>query len=141
MTKHIYQHASCVSIHGKGVLLLGEAGAGKSDLALRLIHAGAVLIADDQVIITHVDEQLLASCPEKITGLIEARGIGLLTLPYQQNVPLALAVKLVERKAVLRLPEPTFFDCFGLKVPLLSLHAFDESVCAKIFLYPALQHT
>ncbi|MFO0389993.1 MAG: HPr kinase/phosphorylase [Alphaproteobacteria bacterium] len=135
MPKHIYQHASCVSIDGQGVLLLGKSGAGKSDLALRLIHAGAMLVADDQVMITLANGQLLASSPEKIIGLIEARGVGLLTLHHRQNVPLVLAVKLVERKAVSRLPEPTFFDCFDLQVPLLSLHAFDDSVCAKIFLY------
>ncbi len=135
MQKQSYHHASCVSVDGKGILLLSESGAGKSDLALRLIHAGAVLVSDDQVILMQKGNTLLASPPEKIAGLIEARGIGLLTMPYQQDIPLALVVQLVERKAVSRLPEPAFFDCFGVQVPLLSLHAFDESVCAKIFLY------
>ena len=41
-------HASCVAIGGKGVLLLGDSGAGKSDLALRLIDEGARLVADDR---------------------------------------------------------------------------------------------
>ena len=35
-------------IGGKGVLLLGASGAGKSDLALRLIDGGAKLVADDR---------------------------------------------------------------------------------------------
>jgi HPr kinase/phosphorylase len=40
-------HASCISIDGSAVLLRGSAGSGKSDLALRLVDAGALLVADD----------------------------------------------------------------------------------------------
>lgn len=130
-----YHHASCVCINGKGVLILGESGAGKSDLALRLIHSGAVLVADDQVKLAEKNGQLLASCHERIQGRIEARGVGILTVPHVQDVPLSLAIQLVERDHVQRLPDAAFFDCFGVQVPLLSLHAFDMSVSAKIFLY------
>ena len=42
-------HGSAIAIHGKGVLLLGPSGSGKSDLALRLIDRGAKLICDDVV--------------------------------------------------------------------------------------------
>jgi len=42
-------HASCVRIRGKGVLLLGASGAGKSDLALEMIDGGAKLVADDRM--------------------------------------------------------------------------------------------
>ena len=47
-------------------------------------------------------------------------------------VPLALAVQLVARDAVERLPEPAFFDCLDHKLPLHSLYAFDASTPAKI---------
>ncbi|MBT7294587.1 MAG: serine/threonine protein kinase, partial [Rhodospirillaceae bacterium] len=43
-------HATCIALAGKGVLLRGFSGAGKSDLALRLIDGGAKLVADDQVL-------------------------------------------------------------------------------------------
>ena len=39
--------ATCVALQGVGILLRGPSGAGKSDLALRLIDAGASLVADD----------------------------------------------------------------------------------------------
>jgi len=45
-------HASCVAVEGRGVLLRGAPGAGKSDLALRLIEGGADLVSDDQVVLT-----------------------------------------------------------------------------------------
>ena len=44
-------HASCVAMGGHGVLLLGASGAGKSDLALRLIDEGAQLVADDRTLL------------------------------------------------------------------------------------------
>lgn len=125
-------HASCVAVQEKGVLLMGESGSGKSDVALRLIDAGAQLVSDDQV---HVDVReglLFAWPPVQLEGLLEARGVGILHLPYRKKAPLLLAVRLVPREAVERLPEPAFFDCLGVKLPLLSLHAFDHSVCAKI---------
>jgi len=132
MTSAILVHASCVCIGGKGVLLLGESGSGKSDLALRLIDGGATLVADDQVRVSLSDGQLSASAPDTIRGMIEARGIGILSVDYEDNIPLALAVKLVAREAVERLPETAFWSCHGMQLPLLSLHAFDKSTPAKI---------
>ena len=128
-------YAACVAIGGKGVLLLGKFGSGKSDLALRLIDTGASLVADDQVEITLKKNALFASPPHTLRGLIEARGVGILPMPYQREAKLALAVRLVPRPKVERLPEPEFFDCLGGALPLLSLHAFDASTPSKIRLY------
>lgn len=125
-------HASCVSLDGKGVLLFGPPGSGKSDLALRLIDSGGVLVADDQVFITAQTDALIASPPEQIAGLLEMRGVGIFQMGYVPHVPLVLAVQLVARTAVERMPPSEFWGCLGLTVPLLSLHAFDSSICAKI---------
>jgi serine kinase of HPr protein (carbohydrate metabolism regulator) len=131
----LFLHAGCVSIDGAGVLLLGDSGSGKSDLALRLIDAGAQLVSDDQVRLRTQNTELLASPPEKIAGLLEARGVGILTLPYASSAIVKLAVRLVPRPQVERLPEPAFFDCLGCQLPLLSLNAFDASTVAKIRYY------
>ncbi len=134
-------HATCVEVAGKGILLLGDSGSGKSDLALRLIDSGAVLVADDQVEVFFEAGQLWASPAPRLAGLIEARCVGILTLPYKEKSPLVLALQLVGRENVERLPEPQFFDCEEGQLPLLSLHAFDHSTVAKIRLYLSQEMT
>lgn len=74
-------HATCVAHHGRGLLILGGSGTGKSTLALQMIALGAELIADDRVVLAREGEGLIASCPPALTNMIEARGIGILNVP------------------------------------------------------------
>ena len=69
-------HASAVALDGRGVLITGAAGSGKSSLALTLMAYGAVLISDDQTELSRVGDTIWARAPETISGLIEARGAG-----------------------------------------------------------------
>jgi len=124
--------ASCVALEGSGVLLLGESGSGKSDLALRLIHAGAVLVADDQVMVEDVIGKLRASCAPHILGLLELRGIGILTLPYQKSAPLTMVVQLTPRESIERLPAVQNYDCLGHSIPLIYVDAHDASAAARV---------
>ena len=128
-------HASCIAINHTAILLLGESGSGKSDLALRLIDSGAVLVGDDQIVLRKEGNSLLAAPAPRLEGLLEVRGVGIVTLPYIQNIPLALAVNLVAPHETERMPKPQFFDCLAVQVPLLSLHAFEQSTPAKIRLF------
>ncbi len=128
-------HATCVHLPQGAVLLLGPSGSGKSDMALRLIDSGAQLVADDRVNLIARGGLLLARCPEPIMGKIEIRGMGIFTLPHIQDVPVKLAVNLDSSITPERLPDPTFFDCLGLQVSLVSLSAFEGSSCAKIRLF------
>ncbi len=93
-------HASCVSRDGDAVLVVGPPGSGKSDLVLRLLSRGFELVADDQVDI--VDG--IASCPAALAGLLEARGLGIVRLPYRNAARVALIVELGGRGE--RLPMP-----------------------------------
>ena len=85
-----------------GVLLLGESGAGKSDLALRLIAMGAKLVGDDRTELFAENDQLFARAPANIEGLLEVRGVGIVALPSAAKARVALAVTLERPKT--RLP-------------------------------------
>lgn len=125
-------HATAVAIDGRAVLLRGPPGAGKSDLALRLIDGGARLVADDQVELQRVGDHVLVSPPEVIAGLIEVRGIGILRVDAVKAAALALLVDLVPWAQVERLPESRCEEVLGLAVPVIALAAFDASAAAKL---------
>lgn len=89
-------HASAVVEAGRGLLVLGPSGSGKSALALELIALGAELIADDVVRVATAGGALFAEAagPAARSGLIEARGIGLLRLPVVQRAEIRLVIDL-----------------------------------------------
>ena len=97
-------HASCIALDGRGVLLLGPSGSGKSDLALRLIDAGARLVADDQSELSRRGDVLVVRAPATIFGLIEARGLGILRLDALGEASVALIAELVPADRIERMP-------------------------------------
>jgi serine kinase of HPr protein (carbohydrate metabolism regulator) len=119
-----------VAIGGRGVLIAGASGAGKSDLAMRLIDRGAALVADDYVSLRVEGGQVIASAPEAIAGMIELRGVGLLTLPYLAQAPVALVVDLDLTPE--RLPDPDTRDCCGIPIPAIGLNALEPSAAIKV---------
>ncbi len=125
-------HASCVDINHKGILLLGPSGSGKSDISLRLINLGGVLVSDDQVELQSRNGFLQASPPATIRGLLEVRGIGIIKIPFCSVSLIHLAVKLVPSQEVERMPEKQFYKILGHQIPLLSLCAFESSTPEKI---------
>ncbi|WP_116090518.1 HPr kinase/phosphorylase [Sphingomonas crusticola] len=132
-------HASCVAIDGRGILLTGLSGSGKSDLALRLIDRGATLIGDDGIVVEARDGRLHARAGPHIDGQLEIRGLGIVALPSAPEAPLALAVALDQ-------PVPRMADEFlpvrvleGLTLPVIALAPFESSAPVKVekalFLY------
>ena len=129
-------HASCVAVDGVGVMLRGPSGSGKSDLALRLIDGGAMLVADDWVQLSPGDGdeagQLTATAPPAIAGLIEVRGLGPLPAPSVASAPVALVVDLKSGEEIERLPDPATCTYLGCRLPLLSLDPFRASAPAAL---------
>jgi len=130
-TSSLLLHGSAVSLGGKGVLLLGSSGRGKSDLALQMIDRGAVLIADDQVRICREDNCLIAEAPKTLAGLIEIRGVGILRLPHVRN-RLDLAVDLDLDGEEARLPDPQSVSWCGLDLRQIQINGRCASAVAKI---------
>ena len=125
-------HASCVALEGKAVLLRGAPGAGKSDLALRLIEGGARLVADDQVALASSGETLFAAPPASIAGLLEVRGIGIVSMEFATQCPVHLVVDLVQPDAVERMPEAATVELCGHRIAYASLVPFEASAPAKV---------
>lgn len=73
-------HGVMIHYRDKGIFISGEAGVGKSSLALELIHHGAKLIADDVVDFSVDNDQLLALCPKLLSGLLHTRELGLMDI-------------------------------------------------------------
>ncbi len=125
-------HGTSVALEGGGLLLRGPSGSGKSDLALRLIDAGARLVADDQTELRLAGGGIEMRAPAAIAGKMEARGLGILRVPTVPGAPLSLVVELVAPERIERLPEPEFCTLLGLSVPLLRLAPFEASAPAKL---------
>ncbi|PRY19865.1 Hpr(Ser) kinase/phosphatase [Aliiruegeria haliotis] len=111
-------HASTVALGDGGLLILGPSGAGKSSLALDLIALGAELVADDRTHVRTSNGELVATAPESIAGRIEARHVGLLTIPFRTNVPLALAIDLGQPEPE-RLPPRRTTEILGVPLTML----------------------
>jgi serine kinase of HPr protein (carbohydrate metabolism regulator) len=94
-------HATGLVVGGQGVLLRGPSGAGKSMLALALLDRAetrgdaALLVSDDRVEIEADDARLFMLAPERIAGLIELRGRGIVRRPYAERAPVDLVVDLI----------------------------------------------
>ncbi len=119
----------------RGVLILGESGAGKSDLALRCLDYGFALVADDRTLVWACEGALYGRAPESLAGLLEVRGLGVLAEPALDYCRIALAVRCAPTE---RTPDPAFENYVGLKVPALNLAPLESSAPAK--LRRALQH-
>lgn len=126
-------HASTVALEGRAVLIAGISGAGKSDLALQLIDRGFTLVADDQTIVQKRGERLHASAPPTIRGKLEIRGLGIVTMPVIEDVPVALVVELASD--IQRYPSDARDRVIcGISVPLISVDAKTASAPSKVSL-------
>jgi serine kinase of HPr protein (carbohydrate metabolism regulator) len=125
-------HASCIAVDGVGVLIRGPSGSGKSDLALRLIDAGAVLVCDDYCELSIVAGRLIARAPDAISGQLEVRGFGIVRLRHLPSAPISLVVDLAAEKAIERMPEEGDAMIQGVRVPHLMLDPRSASAAARV---------
>jgi HPr kinase/phosphorylase len=134
-------HGTCVAFGRRAVLLRGEPGAGKSDLAFRFLalaphdETRPMLVADDQVwVASDENSALIASPPPTLAGKIELRGIGIVEMPFLRQAALHLVCDLVDAKDVPRMaPEPwERTEIAGIALPALKLAPFEASAPLKL---------
>jgi serine kinase of HPr protein (carbohydrate metabolism regulator) len=138
-------YGTCVALGPIAAILEGPSGSGKSDLALRFIHGAPpelapALVSDDQVRLALHGGRLIANPPTEIAGLLEVRGVGIVSLPFRANAEVRLLVRLVEQPEVPRMPPspPLMQNLFGVDVPVRLLAPFEPSAHLKLRL--ALQN-
>jgi serine kinase of HPr protein (carbohydrate metabolism regulator) len=117
-------HATCIVVGEAGILIRGEAGAGKSGLARAIMDAArgagrfGRLVSDDRTRIARRHGRLVAQVVPSIAGRIEARGVGILAVAYEPSAVVRLVVDLTKAEPP-RLPTPedqTIVLC-GVVVP------------------------
>ncbi len=111
-------HASCVVVKGRGLLIVGTSGTGKSALALQMMALGADLVADDRVDLRLERGKVIAMAIQNISGLVEARGIGLLRAIAAGPAAVHYVVDLDQNEDA-RLPEPITIQLLRQTVLLL----------------------
>ncbi len=71
-------HGVFLNIYGKGVIIKGDSGIGKSEIALELVKRGHLLVADDAVELYQIGQQIIGKSPAVLQNLLEIRGIGVI---------------------------------------------------------------
>ena len=126
-------HASCVALDGRAVLITGISGSGKSDLSLRLIDRGFILVSDDQTIVRKSGEKLIATAPATIAGKLEIRGVGIVEMETVKDVQVVLIVELTSD--IQRMPDDSRErPVLEVKLPLISVDATTASAASKVAL-------
>jgi len=112
--------ATCVALSGRGMLIEGPPGSGKSSLALALIDRGARLVGDDGVSLEVRSGQLLASPAPLTAGMLEVRNLGIVPFPPASEIPVAL-VLLLDREAPRFIEQAEQVVRRGVSLPMIRL--------------------
>ncbi|MEJ2408409.1 MAG: HPr kinase/phosphatase C-terminal domain-containing protein [Novosphingobium sp.] len=133
----VVRQAGCIAIGGRGILIEGSPGTGKSSLALALIDRGAELVGDDGVLMAAEQGRLIARPHPRTRGLMEVRNLGLLLFPCRDSVPVALVIRL-DPDAPRYVETADTIKIGGVPLPLIRIWPSDHPPAIKAEL--ALRH-
>ncbi|HIY90657.1 MAG TPA: HPr(Ser) kinase/phosphatase [Candidatus Merdibacter merdipullorum] len=86
LAKSVSVHGELLIIYGTGVMICGESGMGKSEIALELIKRGHQLVADDRVDCYRIHNHLVGRSPQLLEGMLELRGVGVINIARMYGV-------------------------------------------------------
>jgi len=123
LAPHVTRHGVLVDVYGVGILLTGESGVGKSEVALELVRRGHQLCADDVVDICRVaDDRLIGECPEMVRHFMEIRGIGIIDIRAMYGVGSVVLSKSIDMVVHMeKWDEKKEYDRLGLKEETVSI--------------------
>ena len=128
----ITRHGVMLEIYGEGVMITGDSGIGKSEVAMELIMRGHRLVADDAVELRHISNQLIGTAPEVIRHYLELRGVGVIDVrqlfgmrAIKVETPLDLVIhferwddnKFYDRLGI----EDHFTEILGVQIPIVTI--------------------
>lgn len=129
----ITRHGVLMNIYGQGVLILGDSGIGKSELAIELVKRGHRLVADDAVELRKVsNRQIMGTAPENIRHFIELRGIGIVNVARVFGVGAVKESESLDLVVQLEAWDPTknyqrtgleseYYEILGVNIPSTSI--------------------
>lgn len=132
MTSKATLHATSVVFCGRGLLICGPSGSGKSDLALRIMDAGGSLIADDYTDVVVDGGKVMAAAPAATAGMMEVRGVGLLKVPAIRTARIDMVLECVKPESVERMPDKEMHMIEDVPLPKWRINPFESSAVAKI---------
>lgn len=141
-----------MNIFGKGVMICGKSGIGKSELALDLINRGHMLVSDDRIDVSRVHKNIICKAPKVLKNMLEIRGLGVVdvTRLFGANAsldkcPLDFVIKLAKLEEVVekdRLnPLNETIDVLGLPVPMLTIPITEGKSLSVIVESAVITHT
>ncbi|SHI88793.1 Hpr(Ser) kinase/phosphatase [Clostridium cavendishii DSM 21758] len=86
-------HGVLLDVYGIGMMITGESGIGKSEVALELIKRGHRLVTDDAVDIREIDGELIGTSPQITFGMLEVRGMGIIDVSALYGLSSVIASK------------------------------------------------
>jgi HPr kinase/phosphorylase len=134
------RHCCVVEISGTGILIEGEAGSGKTSLALGLVEAArargldAHFVADDQALVELSGNSVVARTPAAIAGLAEVRGHGIVPVKHREACKIGLVVRLVPDESIERMPLAKTCDLLGVTLPVVNTPMRHEAQAVRIVL-------
>ena len=116
-------HGVLMNIYGKGVLIKGESGMGKSEIALELIRRGHLLVADDRVDVFRVHNRIMGSSTELLAGMLEIRGVGIIDVGRMFGAGAINLVQYDEQSEYNRIgiENEEFLEILDVQIPALTI--------------------
>ncbi len=125
--------ATAISYKNQAILIQGPAGIGKTTLALSLIEKGAVLLGDDVVEIFIKNNKLFCKAKEKLKGVVEVKGLGLIRgFKVSKPVPVLCVIRL-QKKHSERLPKQRTVLLHNKKIPVFNFCACNLSEISVLY--------